>query len=92
MHVDVSPAYFHAKAQRPVLLKLTAEDCSGKDKGEFGLLKKSMYGARDAAGNWERDWQGDLENWGHELGRSSRSLFHNKKKKSRVLHTETTLW
>ena len=27
MHVDVSRAYFHAKAQRPVLLKSPAEDC-----------------------------------------------------------------
>ena len=29
MHVDVSRAYFHAKAQKPVLVKLPAEDCSG---------------------------------------------------------------
>ena len=46
----------------------------------MGLLKKSMYGTRDAASNWERDWQGHLENWGYELGRSSRILFHNKKR------------
>ena len=35
MHVDVSRAYFHAI----VLVKLPVEDCSGKDKGEIGLLK-----------------------------------------------------
>ena len=63
MHVDVSRAYFHAKAQRLVLVKLPAEDRSEKDKGEIGLLKRSMYGTRDAASNWERDWQGHLENW-----------------------------
>ena len=34
MHIDVSRAYFHAKAQRPVLVKLPAEDCSGKDRGK----------------------------------------------------------
>ena len=34
MHVDVSRAYFHAKAQGPVLVKLPAEDCSGKDRGK----------------------------------------------------------
>ena len=71
MHVDVSGACFHAKAQRPVLVTFPAEDCSGKHKGNFGLLKKSMYGTRDAASNWERDWQGHLENWGFELVRSS---------------------
>ena len=89
MHVDVSCAYFHAKAQRPVLGKLPAEDCSGKDQGKIGLLTKSMYGTRDAASNWERDWQGHLENWDHVLGRSARSLYHNKKE---VSHTETTSW
>ena len=80
MHVDVSCAYFHAKAQRPMLVKLPAEDCSGKDEGKIGLLKNSMYG--DAACNWERDGQGHLERWGYELGRSSRNLFRNKKKKT----------
>ena len=81
MHADVSRAYFHAKAQRPVQVKLAVEDCSGQEKGEIGLLKKNMCGARDAASKRERDWQGHPENWGCELGRSSRSLFHNKKKK-----------
>ena len=47
------------------------------------LLKQSMYGTRDAASNWERDWQGGYqENWGNELVRSSRTLFHNKQKKT----------
>ena len=80
MHVDVSLAYFHAKAQRPVLLKLPAEDYSGKDVGKFGLLNKSMYGTRDAASNLERDWQRHLESWGYELVRSLRNLLHNRKK------------
>ena len=63
MHVDVSGAYFHAKVQRPVPVTLPAEGFSGKDEGKIGLLKKNMYGTRDAASNWERDWQGHLENW-----------------------------
>ena len=57
MHIDVSRAYFHAKAQRPVLIRLPAEDRMGTDAGKIGLMKKSMYGTRDAASNWERDWQ-----------------------------------
>ena len=63
MHVDVSRAYFHAMAQRPVLVKLPAEDCSGKDVGKIGLLKKRTYGTRDDASIRERDWQGHLESW-----------------------------
>ena len=33
VHVDVSRAYFHAKAQRPVLVKLPAEHCLGLENG-----------------------------------------------------------
>ena len=74
MHVDVSRVYFHAKARRTVLVKLPAEDCSGNDRGKIGLLKKSMYGTRDAASNWEETGKRHLENWGYELARSSRNL------------------
>ena len=63
MHIDVSRAYFHAKAQRPVLIRLPAEDRTGTDKGKVGLMKKSMYGTRDAASNWERDWQENVKRW-----------------------------
>ena len=44
LHFGVSRVHFHAMAQRLVLMKLPAEDCTGKDFGEIGLLKKSMYG------------------------------------------------
>ena len=48
MHIDVSRAYFHAKAQRLVLIQLPVEDRMGTDAVEIGLMKKSMYGTRDA--------------------------------------------
>ena len=63
MHIDVSRAYFHAKAQRPVLIRLLLEDRMGTDAGKVGLMQKSMYGTRDAASNWERDWQENVKNW-----------------------------
>ena len=81
MHVDVSRAYFHAKAQR-LLAKLPAEDCSGKNVGKIGLLKASTYGSRDAS-NWERDVKGHLESWGYELGRSSRNVPQQEKENFR---------
>ena len=64
MHIDVSRAYFHAKAQRPVLIRLPVEDRMGTDAGKVGVMKKSMYGTRDAASNWERDWQENVKKWG----------------------------
>ena len=33
----------------------------GADAGKVGLMKKSMYGTRDAASNSERDWQGHMQ-------------------------------
>ena len=64
------------------LVKSPAEDCSGKEQGRLGLVKKRMYGTKDAASNWEREWQGHLGNWSYELVRRSRNLLHNKRKTS----------
>ena len=50
----------------------------GTDAGKTGLMKKSMYRTRDAASNWERDWQENIKKWGFQLGLSSKNLFHHK--------------
>ena len=78
MHIDVSRAYFHAKAQRLLLIRLPVEYRLGTDSGKVGLMKKSMYGTRVAASNWERDWQEHIRNWCFQLGLSSKNLFHHK--------------
>ena len=74
MHIDVSRAYFRGRVQRPVLIRLSM----GTDAGKVELMKKSMYGTRCAASNWERDWQEHAKNWGFQLGLSSKNLFHHK--------------
>ena len=79
LYIDVSRAYFHAKAQRLVLARLPVEDSVGADAGKFGLLKKSMYGTRDTASNWECDWQKHVKSGGFRLGLSSKNLFHQEK-------------
>ena len=50
----------------------------GANARKVGLMKKSMYGTRDAASNWERDWQEHVRNWGFQLGLSSKNLFQHK--------------
>ncbi len=47
---DVVRAYCHARALRKVYVDLSAEDF---EEGKCGLLKKTMYGTRDAVQNWE---------------------------------------
>ena len=81
VHIDVSRAYFHPKAQRPVLIRLPVEDRVGTDAGKVGLMLKRMYGTRDPASNCERDWQEHVKNWGFQLGLSSKNLFHHKEKR-----------
>ena len=72
----MSRAYFRAEAPRPVLVRLLAE-VTKNDAGEVGMLKKSMYDTRDAASNWECDWQNQLKRWDYTLVQSSMNLFHH---------------
>ena len=51
MHIDLSCACFHAKAQRLVLVRLPLEDRMGIDVGKIGSLRKSTHGTRKAASN-----------------------------------------
>ena len=77
LHIDVSMAYFHADAVRPVLIELPAEDYEEGDEYRVGVLQKSAYGTRDAALNWEREYCRTLASLGLERGRSSGNLFKN---------------
>ena len=48
--IDVRRAYFYADATREIYIELPKEDY---EEGKVGKLRKSMYGTRDAAQNWE---------------------------------------
>ena len=52
--IDIKRAYFHAKAIRDVYVDLPSQDW---EEGMCGKLEKSMYGTRDAAQNWEREYE-----------------------------------
>ena len=79
MYADVSRAYFYAKAERPVYVKLPAEDMEPGDEGKCGRLKMSMYGTRDAALNWANEYSDTFKQAGFTQGASNTCLFHNKK-------------
>ena len=46
---DIKKAYFFADATRKIYIELPPEDA---EPGKVGMLKKSLYGTRDAAMNW----------------------------------------
>ena len=51
LYLDVSRAFFYARAVRPVYVKLPDEDKEEGDEHRCGKLLMSMYGTRDAAVN-----------------------------------------
>lgn len=60
--IDIRRAFFHAGARREVYVELHAEDA---EEGKCALLRKSLYGTRDAPQNWEYEYAGYLtENLG----------------------------
>ena len=71
MHIDVPSACFHAKAQRPVLVRLLVGDKRVTTLEKLERLKNSMCGTRDAASHSEGDWQEHLKSWGYQLGDGS---------------------
>ena len=53
MVTDIKRAHFYAKALRRVFIQLPPEDPRSGDPSLCGELLQSMYGAQDAAANWE---------------------------------------
>ena len=79
MYADVSRAYFYAKAERPVYVKLPEEDIEPGDEGKCGRLRMSMYGTRDAALNWSKEYGDTLKQSGFVQGMNNPCLFMNHK-------------
>lgn len=75
LYFDVSRAFFYAKVERPVFVKLPAEDLEPGDENKCGRLLMSMYGTRDAAVNWHHEYVAALEGFGMRRGRASPCLF-----------------
>ncbi len=60
---DIRRAYFHAPALREVYIELPHED-ERREKGYVGILRKSLYGTRDAALNWQVTYSNHLKKIG----------------------------
>eukprot|EP00969_Alexandrium_andersonii_P133793 5917110-Alexandrium_andersonii.AAC.1 len=73
--IDIKRAFFHAKARREVYVDLPPEDA---EEGMCGVLRKSMYGARDAAQNWEECYRDVHREMGFTQGRASTCVFFHK--------------
>lgn len=72
---DVKKAYFYAPATRRIYVKIPDEDRGPGEERMCGLLKKSLYGTRDAAHNWASAYTAVLERVGFEKGITSPCSF-----------------
>ena len=80
MFIDVSRAYFYAKARRDVYVEIPNEDWEEGDEYRCGKLRLSMYGTRDAAQNWEYCYQEAFKELGFKPGHTSVCHLHHQKR------------
>ena len=71
MSVDVRRAYFDAKATRPVYIEIPIEDFEPGDEDKVARLNLSLYGTRDVAQNWAKEYTTFLEECGFKTGLAS---------------------
>ena len=76
LHADVYRACLYAKAEKPVYVKLPAEDCVEGDEECCGRLIMSMYGTGDAAQNWAAEYSSTLLSAGMTQGTTNPCLCH----------------
>ena len=68
---DISRAFFHATVERDVYVQLPEEDMGSREEHLCGQLRLSMYGARDAAQNWYKEYSQQLFKIGFVQGVAS---------------------
>ena len=80
--IDIRRAYFHAKCRRELYISLPDEDW---EEGMCGKVNKSIYGTRDAAQNWEEEYNDFMVSVGFKRGLASPCVFYHKSRNIRVV-------
>ena len=82
--LDISRAHFHPPARREIYIRLPPEDSS---PGLVGLLRRCMYGTRDAAQGWEDFYVDGLAKAGYKVGDATPCAFaHGLEDSAGVVH------
>ena len=80
--IDIRRVYFHAKARRPVFVKLPPGE---EQECMCGKLNKALYGTHEAAQNWEHEYIDFLESIGFVRGKSTPCIFRHEERLSFVV-------
>ena len=78
LSIDIKRAYFYAPASRPVFIEIPVEDYEAGDEERVGKLNLSLYGTRDAAQNWAKEYTAFLRSLGLLPGGGSPCNFVHK--------------
>ena len=90
MTVDVKRAYFHARSRRLVYIEIPIEDFEPGDEHMVGRLNLILYGTRDAAPNWTREYTEFLQSIWFQvrsgvtlqlLSQTKRALLHSARRR-----------
>ena len=82
--IDIKRAYFYAPATRKMFIKLPAEDCLPGGEEMVGELKLSLYGTRDAAMIWAKQYTQHLNKIGFQKRRASACNFVHESRNIRL--------
>eukprot|EP00973_Karenia_brevis_P031298 4319995-Karenia_brevis.AAC.1 len=87
MFNDVSRAFFEAPVRREVCVEIPDMMKTDEDKRRdvVGLLKKSLYGTRDASANFQAEVKRFMESRGFVQGKYSPSTYWHQKKNLKTL-------
>ena len=80
--MGIKRAYLQAEAKRDIYVELPEEDM---EEGVCAKLVKAMYGARDAAHNWEHTYRKAHDELGFQVGRASPCVMYNPHRELRLL-------
>ncbi|CAK9097534.1 Retrovirus-related Pol polyprotein from transposon TNT 1-94 [Includes: Protease [Durusdinium trenchii] len=78
LFLDVKKAHFWSPIRRRLLVKLLPE--AGESPNKVGLLKKSLYGTRDAPSNWEHAIKVVFEACGFTQGLSNPCIYFHEER------------
>ena len=78
-------AYFYAKASRPIFIEIPEEDKDPNEGDVVGQLELSLYGTRDAAQNWEKQYEQTFVGLGITQGRAQPCAFYHAERDLRTI-------
>ena len=80
MFMDVKGAFLYGECRRKIYIELPSQDPRHGDGGLVGMLRKAMYGTRDAPQIWQQEVQKAMESLGFTMSTLQPSVYYHREK------------